>query len=74
LFAAIPARLGLARTHLDLAQIEDGDDVAAPASAKRAHLEAALRLFRAARAPRLVDRAERLAAALGIPPAAPLTD
>jgi DNA-binding SARP family transcriptional activator len=67
LFAAIPARIELARTHLDLAQLEDGNDAAARASARRADLEAALRLFHAARAPRLVDRARQLAAALGVP-------
>ena len=64
LFAAIPARFEVGRTHLDLAVIGVADEGAAAERGR--HLRTALGLFLAARAPRYVDRAKRLAIDLGI--------
>jgi len=62
LFRAIPARFEVGRTHLDLALLPEATHDAAE---RRRHLGEALRAFRAARAPRYLDRAERLAMDLG---------
>ncbi len=58
LFRAIPARFEMGRTHLDLARLPEAHDAAV---GRRRHLGEALRAFQAARAPRYLDRAERLA-------------
>ena len=64
LFAAIPAHFELGRTHLDRALLAHTETDGRDQTAR--HLNAAHRLFTAARAPRYTERAERLSADLGI--------
>jgi hypothetical protein len=66
-FAAIDSRFEAARTRLDLAELEHARGDAAAATAQLAEARAS---FVALRVPHYVERAEALAARLGLPAAA----